>query len=234
LDRVEALWLKFSPNEVLLEETARGLALWMTYEDIVRVADLKIRSSRFKRVAQEVNLKDQQVLEIREYLHPRFEEVADSLPRALGAWLMRSQFLQALMKPFLGEGKVLETSSLRGFMQLYLLAATRSWRPRSLRYAHEHEAMMHWCIQIESLSKSRPQLALELARAQRLIKGYSDTQQRGRRNFQTLLRVLPVLMADPDGDLAAAQKFKRLAEAALADDVGAGLQAALIALGLDK
>jgi indolepyruvate ferredoxin oxidoreductase, beta subunit len=234
LDRVEALWRTFGPNDVLLEETARGLALWMTYEDIVRVADLKIRSSRFKRVAQEVRLKDQQVLEIREYLHPRFEEIADSLPRSLGAWLMRSKFLQSLMKPFLGEGKVLETSSLRGFLQLYVLAATRPWRPGSLRFAHEHQEMMRWCSEIEALSVNRPLLALELARAQRLIKGYSDTQQRGRQNFQTLLRTLPALKEDREEDFAAAQKLKRLAEAALADDVGAGLKAALNALGLDK
>ncbi len=234
LDRVEALWRSISPNDVLLEETARGLALWMTYEDIVRVADLKIRSSRFKRVAQEVRLKDQQVLEIREYLHPRFEEIADSLPRSLGAWIMRSKFLQSLMKPFLGEGKILETSSLRGFLQLYLLAATRPWRPGSLRYAHEHQEMMRWCSEIEALAANRPLLALELARAQRLIKGYSDTQQRGRLNFETLLRTLPVLKQDPEEDAVAAQKLKRLADAALADDVGVGLKAALSALGLDK
>jgi indolepyruvate ferredoxin oxidoreductase, beta subunit len=233
LDRVEVLWKRVTPNDVLLEETARGLALWMSYEDIVRVADLKIRSARFKRVAQEVNLKDQQVLEIREYLHPRFEEVADSLPRALGARLMSSRFLQSLIKPFLGEGKVLETSSLRGFLQLYLLAATRPWRPASLRYAHEQGAMMAWCAEIEALSLSRPHLALELARAQRLIKGYSDTQQRGRRNFQTLLQVLPNLKNDAEGDAVAAKKFKSLADAALADDIGVGLKATLRTLGLD-
>ncbi len=234
LDRVEALWKTFSPNDVLLEETVRGLALWMTYEDIVRVADLKIRSSRFKRVAHEVGLKEQQVLEIREYLHPRFEEVADSLPRSLGAWLMRSKFLQSLMRPFLGEGKVLETSSLRGFMQLYLVAAARRWRPGSLRFANEHREMMRWCSEIEALSANRPLLALELARAQRLIKGYSDTQQRGKLNFETLLRSLPFLKNDSEQDLVSAQNLKRLADAALADDVGAGLIAALRALGLEE
>jgi indolepyruvate ferredoxin oxidoreductase beta subunit len=38
----------------LASETARQLALWMSYEDIVRVADLKTRASRFERVRKEV------------------------------------------------------------------------------------------------------------------------------------------------------------------------------------
>jgi indolepyruvate ferredoxin oxidoreductase, beta subunit len=234
LDRVEALWRKIAPNALLLEESARGLALWMTYEDIVRVADLKIRGSRFKRVAQEVKLKDQQVLEIREYLHPRLEEIADSLPRSIGEWLLRSRFLQSLLKPFLGEGKVLETSSLRGFLQLYLLSGARAWRPGSLRFAQEHREMMHWWLQIENLAGHHPLLALEFARAQRLIKGYSDTQQRGKRNFQTLLLALPSLASEVEGDAVAAKKLKRLADAALADDLGQGLKASLSALGLDS
>ena len=232
LERVEALWLKIAPNAVLFEESARGLALWMTYEDIVRVADLKIRSSRFKRVAQEVKLKDQQVLEIREYLHPRVEEIADSLPKSLGALVMRSKGLQWLMRPFIGEGKVLETSSLSGFVQLYLLAATRAWRPASLRFAHEQREMMSWWGEIEGLASTRPLLALELARMQRLIKGYSDTLQRGRRNFQALLLTLPRLKSDPEGDIVASQKLKRLAEAALADDQGLALKFAFMSMGL--
>src|SRR5690606_22075374 len=36
---------------------ARHLALWMAYEDIIRVADLKTRASRFERVRREVGAK---------------------------------------------------------------------------------------------------------------------------------------------------------------------------------
>jgi hypothetical protein len=50
-----------SPH-ALLAETARHLALWMSYEDTVRVADLKTRRSRFERVAAELRLADGQVL----------------------------------------------------------------------------------------------------------------------------------------------------------------------------
>jgi len=58
LDRVERivaldsrLWADAS-SYALLEATARSLALWMTFEDTIRVADLKTRASRFVRVAR--------------------------------------------------------------------------------------------------------------------------------------------------------------------------------------
>ena len=41
-------------TSALLSETARHLALWMTYEDAIRVADLKTRDARFDRVHHEV------------------------------------------------------------------------------------------------------------------------------------------------------------------------------------
>ena len=72
----------------LLDETARHLALWMSYEDTVRVADLKTRRSRFQRVGGEVHLSDTQHLGINEFFHPRVEELADTLPARLGRWLL--------------------------------------------------------------------------------------------------------------------------------------------------
>ena len=68
----------------LLAETARELALGMAYEDTVRVAELKIRPSRFARVRAEVQAADGQIVEIAEFLHPRVQEIADTLPAGLG------------------------------------------------------------------------------------------------------------------------------------------------------
>src|SRR6202035_5475761 len=48
----------------LLESTARSLALWMTFEDTIRVADLKTRSSRFERVKEEIRAEPGQLFGI--------------------------------------------------------------------------------------------------------------------------------------------------------------------------
>ena len=58
LDRVERIAAvdretKQSDNTTLTREAARHLALWMSYEDVMRVADLKSRCKRITRVRQE-------------------------------------------------------------------------------------------------------------------------------------------------------------------------------------
>ena len=68
----------------LASETARQLALWMAYEDIIRVADLKTRATRFERVRREVGAKDGEPVVVIDYLKPGVEEFASLLPHVLG------------------------------------------------------------------------------------------------------------------------------------------------------
>jgi indolepyruvate ferredoxin oxidoreductase, beta subunit len=232
LKRVESFWTAISPNAALLKETARGLALWMSFEDIARVADLKIRGDRFRRVTQEAKANQTQVLEIREYLHPRLEEIADALPLGLGQSLIKSRVLKTLVQAFIGEGKVIETSSVRGFLALYLLSATRLWRRQSMRFVREQADMLHWLHRIRELAATHPQLAFELACAQRLVKGYSDTHQRGTRNFKTIFGLVELLLNR--GDAGAALALKQLVSAALADDQGKALEQCVSQYGLNS
>jgi len=207
-------------GQELLDETARYLALWMSYEDTIRVADLKTRRSRFDRVAGEVKLTARQQLDISEFMHPRIEEVADTLPAGLGRWLLATGWARACVEPFTRHGRVVKTSSLRGYLMLYLLASLRRWRRKSLRFQIEHGRIGEWLAAIGRLSGDDPALALELARLQRLVKGYGDTHARGWGHFQRLVGALPVLQARPDG----VQSLRDLARAALADDDGQALE----------
>ena len=87
----------------LLRETGRYLALWMSYEDAIRVADLKTRRSRFERVQQEARVNQRQLLEINEFLYPRVEEFTDVMQAGLGAWIMRNRLGQESAKSPCGE-----------------------------------------------------------------------------------------------------------------------------------
>ena len=203
----------------LLDETARHLALWMSYEDTVRVADLKTRRTRFGRVGEEVKLSKSQHLGIHEFLHPRVEEIADTLPAAWGRWLLKTTWAQALLRPLTNKGRVVQTSSIRGYLLLYTIAALRPMRPKSLRFGIEQQRISGWLKNIIALAGTQPALALEVARTQRLVKGYGDTHARGWGNYQKLMAVLPQLQAMPQG----AQQLKDLSCAALADDSGQSL-----------
>jgi indolepyruvate ferredoxin oxidoreductase, beta subunit len=216
LDRLAPLR---TAGDTVLSETARSLALWMSYEDAIRVADLKTRRSRFDRVAGEVRLGGSQMLQINEFMHPRLEEIADILPARLGRWLLATSSAARVVGRFTREGRVVRTTSLGGYLLLYLVAAMRPLRRGSLRFAVEQARIGQWLAEIERLCSVDPALAVELARAQRLVKGYGDTHARGWRSFERLFAVLPQLESHP----AAAQRLAELAAAALSDETGQAL-----------
>ena len=229
LDRLQPLLASLPADPKLaaelMDDTARHLALWMSYEDTVRVADLKTRRSRFERVGGEVKLSQAQHLGINEYLHPRVEEIADTLPAGLGRWLLATPWALACVEPFTRKGRTVQTSSIRGYLLLYIIAAMRPLRPRSLRFQVEHQRIADWLATIARLALTQPALALEVARSQRLVKGYGDTHARGWRSYQRVMAKLPQLQTMPQG----AQQLHALSQAALADDSGKALEQMLAA-----
>jgi indolepyruvate ferredoxin oxidoreductase beta subunit len=211
-------------NSNVLLEAARYLALWMSYEDAIRVADLKTRRTRFERVEADARVASNQLLQIKEFLHPKVEEFADIMPAALGAWMLRTGWVTRLINRLAGKGKILQTTSFSGFLQLYVLAGLRGFRPRTLRFKREQKRIIDWLEQLKDVVKTDPALALEVAECPRLVKGYGDTYLLGTRNFESLMNALPRLrrMENP------ASRLKVLRELALADDTGKKLENALI------
>jgi indolepyruvate ferredoxin oxidoreductase beta subunit len=231
LDRLASLNQMAPANDLgddIVNESARHLALWMSYEDTVRVADLKIRRSRFERVRLEVKQNEAQQLEINEFLHPRLEEIADTLPTALGRWLLQTTWARQLVGRFTKQGRIVKTTSLRGYLLLYAVASLRATRPFSLRYSIEQERISAWLSSITGLLKVNEKLALQVIRAQQLVKGYGDTHSRGWRNFQRLMKALPQFQHEPD----AANKLQQLQKIALSDDSEQALLTSLKAQGL--
>ena len=62
-------------------ETARWLALWMAFDDIVRVAELKLRASRSRRVRREVGARDDEIVKVYDHFKPGVPEFAALLPQ---------------------------------------------------------------------------------------------------------------------------------------------------------
>jgi indolepyruvate ferredoxin oxidoreductase, beta subunit len=210
-------------SERLLGETARQLALAMAYEDTVRVADLKIRASRFARVRAEAQVEQGQILEIAEFFHPRTEEIADTLPAPLGRWLLRSRWARALADRLTRKGKIVKTTSVSGFLLLYLLAKLKPLRRRSLRFAREQAALAAWLDLVAETARADYPLAVAVARLRGLVKGYGDTHARGVAKYEKLAALIPQLCGRSD----AAARLDALLKAANADESGAALEKAL-------
>jgi len=204
---------------------ARHLALWMTYEDVIRVADLKTRGTRFNRVREEVRAQAEQIVYVTEFMHPRFEEVCETLPAGLGARLHASSTARRWFAPLFRKGRHVQTAHLSGFLLLYFVAGLRRWRRGTLRYRLEQQRIGAWLEHIKSLA-AKPggyDAAVELAECQRLVKGYSDTHARGLRNYGIVSDAVQRMVDRPD--LAAI--IKRLRTAALADEEGKQLRSVL-------
>ena len=215
-----------------LVEASRRLALWMAYEDVARVADLKTRPERFQRIAQEVELKPGQILTVTEYLKPQAEEIAAILPVGMGRWVRRHAAGGGQL-PLVGEGRYLKSTSVRGYWMLRIVAALKHIRRRSLRYQEEQAAIEIWLTCMETALRRSTAFAKALAELPRVLKGYSDTQSRGQRAFDAIMSsiVQPALTADRLAD--AADALRTAITAALSDPDHGKLSDALPAASTD-
>ncbi len=140
-------------SDELLAEVGRVLALAMSYEDTIRVAELKIRRSRFDRVRKEVRAKEGEVVDISEYFHPRRQEIVETVPALFGRWISGSKLAAALLDRLTRKGYVVRTSSIRGFLLLYSIARLKPMRRRSLRWMAEARRQDVWLALIVEVGK---------------------------------------------------------------------------------
>jgi indolepyruvate ferredoxin oxidoreductase beta subunit len=214
----------------LLRETARHLAVRMSFEDVIRVAQAKIDPERFARIAAELKLKPGEPYAIAEFLKPGIEEMCSVLP----PWLARRIIALSARRGWLDRvhwGMELNTTSITGYLRFRILAGLRRFRPRSYRYAEEQAQIESWLALIQEAAAHSGELAIEIAECARLIKGYGDTHKRGVANFRIIVErvIRPAL----SGDLPPARAVDAIASArtaALLDPEGEGLAKCLAEL----
>jgi len=225
LERIAALEPQGGRSCALTLATAASLALWMSFEDTLRVAQLKTRAARRARVGDEIHASPGQLFGVTEFMRPQVTEIAGTLPAGVGRRLLASPGASRFLARFTG-GRHIRTTTATGFLLLYLLGGARRWRRGTLRFQEENARIEAWLARLAMLAPSDYALAVELAKAQRLIKGYGDTHERGWRSFCTLVEQLERLRTRTDG----AQRLARLQEAALADEEGTALAREVAAL----
>lgn len=209
-------------------EMARWLALWMAFDDIVRVADLKSRAARWQRVLREVKAGEDDLVRLYDHFKPGVPEFAALLParlaRPLLAWNARR--VASGRDPWALPLKI-GTHTAFGMLALRVLAWLKWLRPHGSRYAQEQQMMERWLKGVVDGTRRGWHLGHEIALCGRLIKGYGTTNERGKEN---LLHVLDHLAHGPDA-ARAAEAVAAAREAALADDAGKALDATLQAHG---
>lgn len=201
---------------------AKYLANAMAYDDVIGVADLKTRSARFARIASEMKAGDDP-LYLTEFMHPRAEEMVSLLPAGWGRRVAASPRRMARIDRLVNRGRHVETATLRGFFQLYLVSGLRRFRRKLLRHENEMNHMEAWLGLAARTLAENYDLARATLAARRLVKGYSDTHARGLSKFDRVISAVPLLLPRHDGG----QWMDRLITAALKDENGEALDGVL-------
>jgi indolepyruvate ferredoxin oxidoreductase, beta subunit len=212
LDRLERFAGRPDAGGPLLRELARHLAVRMSFEDTIRVAQLKLKQGRVARLRDESKVREQDLIVVTEFLKPGPEEIFSLLPPGLGRGVLRLvDRLGWMEKSF---PMRVRTTRFGGFLRLKLLASLRSWRPRTLRYADEQAWIERWLDLVARTLAVDAQAALEVVETARLVKGYGDTYKRGHHNWNRIAGELiePFL----NGELPAAQFADAVLQARLA------------------
>ena len=199
-------------------EGARYLALRMTYEDVIRVADLKTRRDRFATVRSEAKARSAEPVYITEYLKPGPEEICALLTPRLGEAFLGYLRKRGLEHRF-NVGLHIRSHTISGFLVMRALANVRFLRRKSWRYAQEAALTARWFEAVKAAAAIDYAFGVETAECADLVKGYSGTYRRGIRNFDLIFNriIEPAIakatsaagiirgarmaaLADPDGD----------------------------------
>ncbi|MDA8827496.1 indolepyruvate oxidoreductase subunit beta family protein [Luminiphilus sp.] len=193
----------------LTKETARWLALWMAFEDIPRVAQLKCRPARDAEIREEVRAAPGQFIHVTEFFHPRVEEVAALLPKQWGQRLLNSDVLKKLLGSMLG-AKKLRTDKVLTQWTLRCLAALKSGRRKSLGFSQEWAMIEVWFSAV--LAAQSYDVAKAIADCGGMVKGYGATRHR------TTSRLLVILESVKTMAVVDADFIRRAHKAAMAGE----------------
>jgi indolepyruvate ferredoxin oxidoreductase beta subunit len=149
----------------------------MTYEDAIRVADLKTRRSRFERIRRDQGAPEDAVLVVTDYLKPDLDELYGLLPVSIGGPIARwAERRWPEGRPTMGQQ--VKTTAVLGFLRVWLLARLRWLRPSSLRRQREFALMGQWEEAVMTAARLDESLACEVAEVATVVRGYGEVRRR--------------------------------------------------------
>jgi indolepyruvate ferredoxin oxidoreductase beta subunit len=191
-------------NYELSQKVAARLAARMSFEDVMRVAQLKTRPGRLARIRAELGAKPGEPVRVRDYLKPGRAEIVGLLPAFL-AWLVPAvkpgprDVPRGGGVPRGGLALRIPTSSPAGFALMKLLAVLRVLRPFSVRNKAEQAAIARWLEAIIAAAPVHYRLACDTAELAVWARGYGEVRERGDGWLETTLEGWQDKLRDPDG-----------------------------------
>jgi hypothetical protein len=163
VDRLKRFVGRRGVDDLLFVEIARLMALRMSYDDPIRIAQTKL-----------AELDASAADEVKKF---RWDELVEALPAAVAdpvlgvldwiGWLHRPVSMR------------FSTATRFGIRRLKIEAGFRRWRLFSVRYAAERAWVERWLHMIDRALTKQPQAAPEIVQTATMIHGYGDVYRRG-------------------------------------------------------
>ena len=188
-------------NDAMLGEIARLMAMRMSYQDPIRLAQLKLA---------ELEAGGAPSHDVRRF---RFDELVGSLPAVVAepvldtfewlGWEVRRRVPVSF-----------STRSRWGIRRLKIEAGLRRWRLFSVRYAKERVWVERWLHMIDRSLTKQPRAASAIVQTATMVQGYGDAYRQGLADWHAIIDGLAKPTFDgvlPLPDLAAAVAEARAA-----------------------
>lgn len=197
LDRVKDAELAAGGSGALTAEAGRLLAVGMSYEDIIRVAQLKTDPARQPRIRSEIRAAESEPFHVYDFFKPGLDEFCALMPSALARLILKQADGKSWKRKF-SVGLKLRSTTIFGFTVLRLLSGLRWMRRTTYGYACQQERLELWLDDICAAAKIDLALAQEIVACAELVKGYGDTFDRGAANVAQLRQAVirPALAGD--------------------------------------
>jgi hypothetical protein len=174
VDRLRRFVGKQGVDEKMLADIARLMAVRMSYEDPIRIAQLKLAELADGRNGS---------VDVRKF---SLDELVGALPAVIAEYI-----LDAL--DWLGWTRRMRvsirfsTKSRLGVRRLKIEAGLRRWRLLSVRYAKERVWVERWLLMIDRALTKQPHAAPVIVHTATMIVGYGDVYRQGMADWNAII-----------------------------------------------
>jgi hypothetical protein len=179
VDRLRRFVGRRGVDDALLGEIARLMALRMSYDDPIRIAQTRLAEPRAVAASKPTALAADDVKRF------RWDELVEALPAAVAdpvlgvlgwiGWLHRPVAIR------------FSTSGRLAIRRLKIEAGLRRWRLFSVRYAGERVWVERWLHMIDRALTRQPQAAAEIVQTATMIHDYGDVYRQGLADWHLII-----------------------------------------------
>jgi hypothetical protein len=178
VERLRRFVGKRGVDDAMFGEIARLMAMRMSYEDPVRIAQLKLAELEIDGGGARAPSAD----DVRKF---RLDELVGALPAAVAEPLLDAlEWAGWLHKPV---SMRFSNASRWGIRRLKMEASLRRWRRFSVRYAKERVWVERWLHMIDRSLTKQPDAAPAMVQTATMVQGYGDAYRQGLADWHAII-----------------------------------------------